>query len=127
MTQNNLPTLSIRLDFADGTRFGPGKAALLSAIQKEGSIASAARALEMSYPRALKLIESMNVQFSMPLVTTHQGGAERGGAKVTALGQSILSQYDMLTDTCSRAAAAPLAEINKHSAQGKPAKKLGPM
>jgi len=103
--------LSIRLDLPDGTRFGPGKAALLNALAKEGSISSAARVLGMSYPKALRLIEEMNAQFANPLVRTYQGGAKRGGANVTDLGHRISTLYAELTKTADKDNAATLKAI----------------
>lgn len=93
MVKTNLPKLSIRLDLPNGSRFGPGKAALLIKIKESGSIAGAARALEMSYPRALRLVGEMNQQFSNELVEKFQGGANRGGAALTDLGNEVLKIY----------------------------------
>ena len=45
------PHLSIRLDFANGDRIGPGKIALLEAIHVKGSISAAPEYLGMSYRR----------------------------------------------------------------------------
>ncbi|MDJ0921395.1 MAG: LysR family transcriptional regulator [Henriciella sp.] len=91
---DSLPTLSLRLDLPGGGRFGPGKAALMRAIASEGSVAAAARKLGMSYPRALRLIDDMNTQFEAPLVDRFHGGATRGGASLTELGQQVLQLYD---------------------------------
>jgi len=101
-------TLSIRLDLPDGTRFGPGKAAVLTALQTHGSISATARALGMSYPKALRLIDEMNAQFAAPLVETYQGGANRGGATITELGAKISDLYGRLTTTASSANSATL-------------------
>ena len=84
---------SIRLDLADGSRFGPGKAQLLSAIKETGSISSAAKHLAMSYPRALRLVNEMNEQFTRPLVDKFQGGVDRGGAQLSPLGSEVLELY----------------------------------
>ena len=62
------PKLSVRIDFPNGMRFGPGKAALLQQLIASGSIKAAAAALGMSYPRALKLVDQMNHCFASPLV-----------------------------------------------------------
>ena len=91
--------LSIRLDLPDGSRFGPGRAALLAALGDTGSITAAARALNMSYPKALRLIEEMNAQFAAPLVETYQGGPKRGGATVTPMGEQVRALYETLTHT----------------------------
>lgn len=106
------PKLSVRLDFPGGRRFGPGKADLLQAIGQTGSISGGARALGMSYPRALRLVEDMNTLFKTPLVTTFQGGAKRGGAEVTATGEKILQLYRQTTDDALQANAKTLKAIN---------------
>jgi len=105
------PRLSLRLDFPNGMRFGPGKAALLRSLMKTGSIRSAAGALNMSYPRALKLIDQMNASFTSPVVETQMGGAGGGGAQLTDLGQRILSLYADLCDQAATTNAAALEEF----------------
>ncbi|KCZ93363.1 winged helix-turn-helix domain-containing protein [Hyphomonas johnsonii] len=88
--------LSIRVDFPGGGRFGPGKASVLEAIDKTGSISAAAQLLGMSYPRALKLIEQMNAQFPSPLLIKQHGGIERGGSHLTDTGHRVLTAYRAL-------------------------------
>lgn len=72
---------------------GPGKAALLEAIQRQGSISAAAKALDMSYRRAWQLVDAMNAAFAEPLVITNKGGVGGGGTNVTAHGQAVLAAY----------------------------------
>lgn len=100
---NMAVTLSIRIDLPSAGRFGPGKATLLVALDQYGSIAEAARSLDMSYPRALKLVGDMNQQFESPLVESYHGGASRGGAKLTPLGAKVLAIYNDLCDVARRA------------------------
>jgi molybdate transport system regulatory protein len=88
--------VQLRLVFADGKTFGPGKADLLALIQRLGSIAAAGREMRMSYKRAWGLVEEMNRSFSAPLVTTERGGAGRGGAHVTELGAAVLARFRAL-------------------------------
>lgn len=87
------PALSVRVNLANGGRFGPGKAALMEAVQREGSIRKAALSLAMSYPRALKLIDEMNTDFSAPVIASSHGGAARGGSELTDTGQAVLDLY----------------------------------
>lgn len=101
------PELSVRIDLPGGGRFGPGKAALLAAIEENGSLAAAARALAMSYPKSLRLVTEMNRDFATPLVETFQGGANRGGARLTKAGQDALAAY---LGICRKAAASTAAE-----------------
>src|SRR4051812_50227451 len=72
--------LSIRLDLTSGDRIGPGKIALLEAIQATGSISAAARKLGMSYRRAWLLVEQINKSLQEPAGGAAAGGRPGGGA-----------------------------------------------
>ena len=89
--------------------FGPGKAALLLAIEQAGSISAAARALGMSYRRAWLLVEEMNASFQQPLVATATGGAKGGGARITALARAMLTRYERMTIKAEAAVAQDMA------------------
>ncbi|MEO1553011.1 MAG: LysR family transcriptional regulator [Pseudomonadota bacterium] len=110
MTRPN-HSLSVRIDLPNGMRFGPGKAALLRQLQQTGSIRAAATDLQMSYPRALKLIEQMNHTFARPLVETTHGGAGGGGARVTQSGLSVLELYDEICDAAMDAGESKLKRL----------------
>lgn len=105
--------LSIRIDLPNGTRFGPGKAKLLGCIDKTGSIAAAARKLGMSYPRALRLVNEMNTQFETPLIEKFQGGANHGGAKLTASGVNIQSLYLRIVAASAKVAKKDVLALYK--------------
>ena len=81
-----MPHLSIRIDFDDEGRLGPGKVALLEQIDREGSISAAGRAMNMSYKRAWELVAEINRTFEEPLVTAQTGGQAGGGAALTPRG-----------------------------------------
>jgi molybdate transport system regulatory protein len=85
--------VSLKLRFPGDRALGPGKVRLLELIAESGSIAAACRAMDMSYPRALKLINELNAAFAHPLVITQIGGASRGGASITPLGRDIARRY----------------------------------
>ena len=57
-----MPHLSIRIDFDQEGRLGPGKVALLERIASEGSISAAGRSMNMSYKRAWELVAEINQQ-----------------------------------------------------------------
>jgi molybdate transport system regulatory protein len=86
--------LCIRLDLANGNCIGPGKIALLEAIQAKGSITAAARHLGMCYRRAWLLVQEINGALQQPAVTTTIGG-RRGssGAAVTSAGEEVIKLY----------------------------------
>lgn len=75
---------------------GPGKAALLEAIDREGSISAAGRALGMSYRRTWLLVDSMNRCWVDKLVDTTPGGGHDKGARITECGQQVLAAYRAL-------------------------------
>ena len=108
------PQLSIRIDLANG-RFGPGKAALLRAINETGSISAAARAMGMSYARAWHLTEAMNTIFRERLVDTFAGGNTRGGATLTPTGEKVLETYESIVEKAELAAAKKLDVIESIS------------
>jgi len=87
------PRLFLRLDLTSRVRLGPGKIRLLEAIEREGSISAAGRALKMSYRRAWLLIDELNSYFREPLVETQLGGTGGGKASVTALGRTVIRAY----------------------------------
>lgn len=95
--------LKIRLHAGGEIAMGPGKADLLEAIGREGSISAAARAMGMSYRRAWLLVDTMNRRFAMPLVETHPGSSKGGGARITPFGAQVLANYRAIQ---ARAAAA---------------------
>ena len=72
---------------------GPGKADLLTLISETGSINSAAKRMNMSYMRAWQLVQVMNDCFREPLIRTERGGAQKGGATLTACGRRVLQLY----------------------------------
>lgn len=88
--------LKIQLYCGAEIAMGPGKADLLDAIAREGSISGAARTMDMSYRRAWLLTDTMNRCWSEPLVETTPGSAKGGGARVTPFGQAVLGHYRAL-------------------------------
>ncbi|HEV7766193.1 MAG TPA: LysR family transcriptional regulator [Thermoanaerobaculia bacterium] len=103
----------IRVVSDDGTIvLGPGKADLLDAIARTGSIRAAAEELGMSYMRAWNLVKTMNAAFRSPLVEKERGGAGQGGAQLTTAGQKVLRLYRKIEDNAARA-TEPLWEKMK--------------
>ncbi|MEO6152528.1 MAG: LysR family transcriptional regulator [Croceibacterium sp.] len=86
---------------------GPGKADLLEAIAREGSISAAGRALGMSYRRTWLLVDTMNRCFRDPLVAAHPGGGGNAGAKVTPAGSAALTAYRNVSAQVELGAAGP--------------------
>jgi molybdate transport system regulatory protein len=68
MSEGAILKLKIQLYCGDEIAMGPGKADLLEAIAREGSISGAGRAMDMSYRRAWLLVDAMNRCWKAPLV-----------------------------------------------------------
>ncbi len=100
--------LKLQLACGDAYALGPGKADLLDAIRRDGSISAAGRALGMSYRRAWLLVDEMNRCFAEPLVETLRGGGRERGARLTAAGASMLAAY--------RELEAAMADVADHPA-----------
>ncbi|WP_298289260.1 LysR family transcriptional regulator [Thiomonas sp.] len=103
----------VRLQIKQGTAIGPGKAALLEALERTGSISAAGRELDMSYRRAWLLIHSVNQAYKQPLVEASKGGAGGGGAQLTPLGREVLSIYRRMERKALRAIQADLETLEK--------------
>lgn len=83
---------------------GPGKADLLEAVERTGSIAAAGRTLGLSYRRTRDMIDTLNACWREPLVETAKGGSKGGGTKLTPAGVTVLQRYRALEAALARAA-----------------------
>lgn len=95
------PKLWIKIDFGARGQIGPGKIALLRAVQDHASISAAAKAMGMSYRRAWLLIDELNQTVGQPVVETQVGGSAGGGAKLTEQGQRIIDHYERVARQAS--------------------------
>ena len=93
---------------------GPGKADLLDAIARSGSIRAAAEELGMSYMRAWTLVRTMNGAFRSPLVEKERGGSQQGGAQLTARGRTVLGLYRKMEEKAERAMAHHWERFRAH-------------
>jgi molybdate transport system regulatory protein len=85
--------LRMRVSVGELIAIGPGKIALLEALDQAGSITAAAKALGMSYRRAWLLIDELNSALREPAVTSATGGAQGGGSQLTDSGRALLALY----------------------------------
>ncbi|RIV88251.1 LysR family transcriptional regulator [Aurantiacibacter xanthus] len=85
--------LKLQLYCGEEIAFGPGKADLLEAIARTGSISAAARAMGLSYRRAWMMVDVMNRCFTEKLVDTTPGGGQKAGARVSEAGTRALAAY----------------------------------
>jgi molybdate transport system regulatory protein len=103
--------LTLRIDLADAGSIGPGKVRLLELVAELGSIRSAGKDLRMSYARAWKLVQDLNVTFGSPVLTATAGGKSGGGARLTPLGVEIVSAYRAAEQKAAKAAQKEMATL----------------
>jgi len=101
--------VKVQLFWGEWHAMGPGKADLLDAIGREGTVPAAARAIGMSYRKAWMLVDRMNGAFVGPLVLTHKNGGPARGAAITDLGREIVAHFRAM-----EAAVRAAAEASPH-------------
>jgi molybdate transport system regulatory protein len=112
MTWHGQLKLKAQIFCGEEPAIGPGKADLLDAIDREGSISAAGRAMGMSYRRSWLLVDSMNRCWAEKLVETTAGGGAAKGARLTTFGRRVLDAYRGLERQLSETAAqGPLDEL----------------
>lgn len=102
-------SLQPRLRVFEGGRMvlGWGKIMLLRQVRETGSIAEAARRMEISYNHAWNLVRLMNGSFQQPLIEASRGGPGKGGAVITPTGEQVLELYGEMTQACRQATQGP--------------------
>ena len=111
MTEAREDKPKLRILLGAAVALGPGKVALLEAVDKSGSITGAARLMGMSYRRAWKLIEAMNNDFKVPLIATSSGGRGGGGALVTKAGFDALNRYRSMETKAEQAVEKEISDF----------------
>lgn len=106
--------LTIRLDFDEERRLGPGKVALLEAVEASGSITGAAKVLGMSYRRAWMLLEATNALFTSPVTEAAHGGRHGGGASLTSFGREVVRRYRAVEMALLRGTRSDVRFLERH-------------
>ena len=92
--KKHTPSCKVWIEYNGKPVLGKGGAEILKAIAKEQSISKAAEKLSMSYRYVWNYLQKIQKAVEAPIVETYKGGkAGGGGAKLTALGQSLLEEY----------------------------------
>jgi molybdate transport system regulatory protein len=103
----------LRVVAGDTIALGPGKVELLALIAETGSIAEAAKRMDMSYMRAWTLVQQMEACFKEPLLARQRGGSERGGARLTETGARVLELYQQMEAESLQATEKSWRELRK--------------
>ncbi len=105
--------ITLRLDFDQDRRLGPGKIALLEAIQNSGSISGAGRKFGMAYRRAWLLLQDIEKIFGGSILDRRTDGKFGGGAALTSRGRDIVKYYRNAERRAARAIKADLDSLAK--------------
>jgi molybdate transport system regulatory protein len=90
----------------------PVKTELLHEIGQSGSLSGAAKKLKISYQHVWTMIDEMNRAAPEPLVMKQRGGANGGGAVITAYGERILREYRLIEAQAKKMINQINVEIN---------------
>ena len=110
MAKRSSIDVRLRIDFAPSGSVGPGKSALLEAIEASGSLSQAARELGMSYRRAWGLLDDLNTALREPVASASAGGSGGGGAILTEFGRELIAAYREVEKIAAAAAKSRFGE-----------------
>ena len=89
------PSCKVWIEFKGIPVLGKGGAQILKTIEKEQSISKAAKKLSMSYRYVWNYLQKIQKVLEAPILKTYKGGKSGGGgAKLTALGQILIEEYE---------------------------------
>ncbi len=93
--------VKLKIYFIDenGTQFmGIGVYWLLLGIKKHGSIRKAAGEMKLSYVKALSMLNHLEDNLELKILTRKKGGDNREGAVLTPAGEKLLGLYSNFQD-----------------------------
>lgn len=90
----------IWIETENGILISEGRIQLLKFIESTGSLSKAAKAMEISYQKAWKLLDASNKASKEPLVATQVGGNKGGGSVITPYGKALIESYEKINVEC---------------------------
>ena len=104
--------------------FGAGPLWLLRQIAEHGSISQAAQAMELSYVKALKLLNRLEENVNRRVITRARGGHERGGAQLTPYGRQLVAVYTAYEEKVKEFARREFKQLRDDLAAAPPAETI---
>ena len=90
--------------FKDDVRFfGEGPCRLLRGIQECGSLRAAASKMNLSYSKAIAMVNRAEEALGFPLTEKQIGGKGGGGSILTAEALAFLEKYEAYREACYEA------------------------
>ena len=85
---------SFLIDGDGGRFFGPGPMALLAGVRETGSLSASAKAMGMSYTKAMRILHDAERALGFPLTVRSIGGEKGGSSSLTPEGEVFLHRYE---------------------------------
>ena len=99
---------------------GFGLLQLLDGIGRHGSIQQAARDMDLSYVKALKILNRLERELGETLLVRHKGGAVRGHTDLTPFARRFIRDFAGLRQTVRKSADAAFKGFQKRYGGKKP-------
>lgn len=90
----------IWIESEEGVLISEGRVQLLKLIEETGSLNKAAKAMNISYQKAWKLVDESNKAAPNPLIATQIGGSKGGGTVLTPYGKSLIASFENINRAC---------------------------
>jgi molybdate transport system regulatory protein len=87
------PRIKLWVVFGDRVKFGEGRAELLEAVERLGSLKKAVERMGMSYRAAWGYFRELERAAGIDLLERHPGGGPAGGTRLTPAGRRFVRQY----------------------------------
>lgn len=105
------PVTSVFLYEENEKFFGEGPCRLLHGIERTGSLRAAAMEMNMSYSKAIALINRAEKALKFPLTEKKIGGKGGGGSHLTPEAKEFLKRYEAYREECYEANSRIYHEI----------------
>lgn len=90
----------IWIETDEGILISEGRVQLLKLIESTGSLNKAAKAMNLSYQKAWKLVDASNKASKFPLIASQVGGSKGGGTVLTDYGKTIIASFESINTAC---------------------------
>jgi len=87
------PRIKLWVVFGDRVKFGEGRAELLEAVERLGSLKKAVERMGMSYRAAWGYFRELERAAGIDLLERQPGGGPAGGTRLTPAGRRFVRQY----------------------------------
>jgi molybdate transport system regulatory protein len=87
------------------------RVALLEAVEATGSLAEAARRLDVPYRTAWHKLKALEARWGVPLLITETGGADGGRSRLTPQARELIRRFHLIAHGLHEQVAARFGEV----------------